>query len=288
MLDSQNMTTLSISKGDREKLSALAMELGLKWGKRGNATRLVEMIARRELGVATQSRWNEERLRSLVGAYHLLVDNGKVDEALELRSLLLDRPELGQLQRLKLQKQEPARTGVLLDQIKELHAYKQPYRLHYQEKSGREIALQVQFGTIVTHERHRYLDCRVQELGEYDIPELRHNRSLRIDHILKVELNEEGEWRDDQDRVLVEMHLFEGLVDGYEGAPHTSEETQRIELAGETVLRVRRFVSNSFWFLREVLPYGERCEIVSPKSLREQFILRLQTLYSRYGKSPAG
>ncbi|UFP93599.1 helix-turn-helix transcriptional regulator [Gloeobacter morelensis] len=288
-IDPQNMTTLSIQKDDREKLSQLAAELGLRWGKRGNATRLVEMIARRQYAVTTRPRWSEERLRSLTAAFEFLNNAGQLEDAQQLGELLLERPELGNLQRTRLQKQAVRPHSPWLVMLEECCTYHLPFRVLYEESNGRRVDLTVRWADIDFKEKHQYLECWVEEPGTRDIAELVHNRSLRIDKIVEVKPDEQGEWRTaGLDRVLVEMHLFGDLADAYQGRP--GEDARLIEDDGERRLLVRRFVSNSFWFLREIFPHGENCAVVSPESLRERLRERIAKLAYRYGLSihPAG
>jgi predicted DNA-binding transcriptional regulator YafY len=46
------------------------------------------------------------------------------------------------------------------------------------------------------------------------------------------------------------------------------------------IRRVVRKVSNTFWFLREVMQYGEDCEIISPESLRKRMQQKANALWS--------
>jgi predicted DNA-binding transcriptional regulator YafY len=53
------------------------------------------------------------------------------------------------------------------------------------------------------------------------------------------------------------------MVKAYEAKPNDISN----EVVGE-VRQVVRKVSNPFWLVREVLRYGENCEIVSPENVR--------------------
>jgi predicted DNA-binding transcriptional regulator YafY len=48
------------------------------------------------------------------------------------------------------------------------------------------------------------------------------------------------------------------------------------------IRRVVRKVSNTFWFLREVMQYGEDCEIVSPESVRDRVKQKLRLQCQQY------
>jgi len=45
---------------------------------------------------------------------------------------------------------------------------------------------------------------------------------------------------------------------------------------------VVRRIANTFWFFRELLPYGEDCVVVGSESLRDRFITKLRSLHARY------
>jgi predicted DNA-binding transcriptional regulator YafY len=48
------------------------------------------------------------------------------------------------------------------------------------------------------------------------------------------------------------------------------------------IRRVVRKVSNTFWFLREVMQYGEDCVIVSPESVRDRVKQKLRLQCQQY------
>ncbi len=48
------------------------------------------------------------------------------------------------------------------------------------------------------------------------------------------------------------------------------------------VRRVVRQVSNTFWLCRELLRYGDDCELIAPQSVRDRFRDKILTLAQRY------
>lgn len=48
------------------------------------------------------------------------------------------------------------------------------------------------------------------------------------------------------------------------------------------VLQVVRRISNTFWFIREVLPYGKDCVIVAPMPVRDRLIDELKAALENY------
>ena len=67
------------------------------------------------------------------------------------------------------------------------------------------------------------------------------------------------------------------MVKAYEAKPNDISN----EVVGE-VRQVVRKVSNPFWLVREVLRYGENCEIVSPENVRSLIKAKLIILCQNY------
>ena len=79
---------------DKAQLEKIALEFGMKWGDRPNISKLVEAIARRKLVIAANYNWSEILITALKQAVDALVDAGKLEEALVVADLLLERSEL--------------------------------------------------------------------------------------------------------------------------------------------------------------------------------------------------
>ncbi|MBD2102395.1 YafY family protein [Leptolyngbya sp. FACHB-261] len=275
--------TLSVSERDKAQLEALAQELGMMWGDRPNITKLVEAIARRQLLVGKNNDWSEARIQMLNRVRQFLIDAGQVEDAEALASLLLERGELSAPLRKEIEHfletpPFPWRT--------ELDSYirrQQPFRLAYQDAAERAWSFTIRFARIAARERRQYLECWVEEVeGGEDIPELVHNRSLRIDRIPEAAVVPiRGEWLPDLAQVKVEMHLFAGLAFAYRAKPQ--DEVSEWIPDRPDVRRVMRPITQTFWFVREVLPYGGDCEVISPASVRDKVKAEMQRMCSRYG-----
>jgi predicted DNA-binding transcriptional regulator YafY len=48
--------------------------------------------------------------------------------------------------------------------------------------------------------------------------------------------------------------------------------------------RIIRPIASSFWFFREILPYGEDCELIAPDNLRQLFRAKVQALAAQYDR----
>jgi predicted DNA-binding transcriptional regulator YafY len=49
-----------------------------------------------------------------------------------------------------------------------------------------------------------------------------------------------------------------------------------------SIRRIVRQVSSTFWLFREIFPYGEDCELISPEPLRQRFQEKVRSLAERY------
>lgn len=165
----------------------------------------------------------------------------------------------------------------LLPQIQEtLLAYRtkekerQPFSLRYRHADGTLEDFSVLHGEVSVHESRFYLDAWVAELGGADVPALQHNRCFRLDRIQRVNGPVLGEWRDRLDSIQVVFELSGELARGsYEKHP----KDLAIEYLGtpeDPCLRVTREVTNTFWFIREILPYGRDCRVIAPGEVRER------------------
>jgi len=82
----EEMTTLMLHKSDRERPTALALELRYGWGERGSATRLMEAVASGEVPLSrTHSSWTAGRIEALLQACKGLVETGQTVHAQVIR-----------------------------------------------------------------------------------------------------------------------------------------------------------------------------------------------------------
>ena len=159
----------------------------------------------------------------------------------------------------------------------------QPFQLTYRDAADRPWSFTIRYAKIVPYERRQYLECWCEETdGNQDLPELQHNWTLRLDRIPDAALGTaRGQWRPDLDRIHVEMFLFKGLAFAYE-AKVEDITNEWLPDASSPTKRIVRTVSNTFWFFREVLRYGEDCIILSPESAQDRFKAKLRNLCQAY------
>ncbi|MBE9182550.1 WYL domain-containing protein [Oculatella sp. LEGE 06141] len=275
--------TLSISEQDKAQLEALALEFGLTWGDRPNISRLVEAIARRQLVIAPNHDWPKERVNALNRARTALIDAGEIEMAVAIAQLLLERSEITIPLRTEIE-QFIHRPALPWRVEIERYIHRQcPFQLSYQDAAERVWNFTIHYAEIAIHEERQYLDCWCEEtVDNRDLPELIHNWCLRLDRITDAAVSPvKGKWRDGLATIAVEMHLFSGLAFAYRSKTAKDEINEWLEEPPQ-VRRVVRRISNSFWFIREVLRYGKDCEIVSPDRVRDRMKREVLELYARY------
>lgn len=275
--------TLSISDEDKFQLEEIARELGITRGERANISGLVEAIARRQFLVTPDL--SKQRIEALQQAIRALIDTGQTQEAHLVATLLLEQSQLEAPLRREI---ERFLTTPPISWQLELSRYiqrQQPFQLSYQDAANRVWSFVIRYAQLLLHERRQYLDCWCDQTeGNQDLPSLAHNWCLRLDRIPEAAISPvEGKWRSTLDRVEVEIHLFRGLAFAYESKPDDIL-NEWIENAPQ-VRRVIRQVTSTFWFFREILRYGEDCEIIGPEEVRSIFKRKLQALVCNYNDS---
>jgi hypothetical protein len=273
---------LSVSEWDIAQLEAIALELGMMWGNRPNLSKLVKAIANRQLLVAPNNNWSETLITALKQAVYALTDAGKIEEALVVADLLLSRSELSFPLRREIEGFKESPPPPWRIEINRYILRQQPFRLSYQDATGCLWNFTVRHAQVVPHEERQYLDCWCEETeGNQDVEELVHNWSLRLDRIPEAGVIPiSGQWRSSLAQLPVELHLLHRLAVAYKTQ---NEDVDSELLAGEEPVRqVVRRISNTYWFIREVLRDVPDIVIVSPKSVRDRLKQKLIFLYEQY------
>lgn len=275
--------TLSIQERDKAQLEQIATEHGMLWGDRPNISRLVEAIARRELLIGRNNDWSEDRLLAVQQAMRSLMDEGQTDKAQIIARLLLERSELTMPLRSEIENLLATPVTSWRAEIDRYIRRQMPFQLTYCDASDRLWTFTIRYARIAFREKRQYLECWCEETeGNQDLPELQHNWTLRLDRIPDAALaSVPGQWRSGLDTLDAEMHIMGGLAFAYQSR---SEDILKEWLAEQpNTRRVVRRISNTFWFFREILPYGEDCVVVGTESLRNRLIVKLRSLYNQYG-----
>jgi WYL domain len=275
--------TLSLQKREKEALQQLALDLGITWGDKPNISKLVEAIAQRKLLISHNNDWPPGRIQALLSSVKALTDLGQTSEAQLIIQLLLDRSELTIPLRDELTKSLSNALPPWRQKIDELIFQQKPFRLTYRDATESEIRFTVLYGEIRLIEKRQYLACQcIESENNQDVSGLQHNWFLRLDRIqeaIVVPMNEK--WEKGLETILVEFHLTGRLAFAYEQKPLDLEVTDlEVERATKRVIRQ---ISSTFWFFREIFPYGEDCEIIGPVEVRDRFAQKVQRLAEKYG-----
>lgn len=273
--------TLSIPPGTKEQLEAIARKLQIFWGKDPSVSGLIVAIAQQTLEVGQPFTLNSNQIKALQQATKDLVDAGHVEEAQTLLALLLERGDLEAPLRKALLQQVSQPTKGWRIQVEQQIEKQQPFHMVYCNSQGQELEFTVRYAEICFYEKRFYLQIWCEETEDVvsdipDLPELWHNRCLRLDRI-KAILPLAGEWRGQLDSLKVQLQLRGWLVNAYEPKPEDLEN----EVVGDVRKIVRRVV-NPFWLIREVSRYWEDCIIVSPESIRKRVQQKLNALCCLY------
>ena len=269
--------TLSVPPGTKEKLEDIAQRLDIKWGNNPSASGLVAAIALSQLEVGQPFSLDASQVKALQKATEVLVDSGSVEEAQILLSLLVNRGNLqAPLRQSLLQKvSQPTQAWRIL--VDQQIARKQPFHVVYTNSQKQQMEYTARYAEICFYEKRFYLQIWCDQTEDsQDVPELRHNRCLRLDRINGI-LPIEGEWRGSLDFIEVYLHFKGWLANAYEDKLDDLDWK-----VVDGVKQVVRRVVNSFWLIREVFRYGQDCEIVAPDSVRKRFKQELTQLYQLY------
>lgn len=273
--------TLSVPPGTKEKLEEIARQHDILWGESPSASGLVTAIAQNQLKIVKKSL-TEPQIKALRQAVKALIDVGQIEEAKSIITLLLIQGDTEAPLRQALLQQHTQSIQGWRDRVDEFIENKQPFRLQYRNSQKQELEFTVRYAEVIFYEKRFYLQVWCEETADAlattpDLPEVAHNRCFRFDRIESIEPIS-GEWRGEFDYIKVYLHLQGWLANAYEPKLEDIENT----VLGEVRQVVRRVV-NPFWLIREVFRYGEDCIIVSPDSVRDRFIKKLQSLNQRYG-----
>ena len=274
--------TLSVSERDKTQLEAIALQFGMKWGDDPNISKLIKAIAQHELIVSKNNDWQDSRIRALHRCISALTDIGQNEQGEIIANLLLERSELSVPLRKEIE-------GFLNNcrpswrlQIDHYILRQQPFQLAYQDASERVFNFTVRYAKIRPHEKRLYLDCWCEETeGNLDIPELKHNWCFRLDGINEASVTEiTQKWLNDLDQIDVEIHLLNRLAFAYQPKP----EDKIVEWIPDQpqVKKVIRRISNTFWFIREIMQYSSECIVVSPEDVRSRIKESLIKLCQNY------
>ena len=270
--------TLSVPPGIKEQLEAIALRLGIKWGKSPSISGLLVAIAQQQVELGEPFTLSTVQVQSLSKAAKLLNDSGEIEAAQIVLALLLDRANLETPFRQQLLEQINQTAEAWRIRLNQLIDDRQPFRLFYLSKKDKVSEYTAWCAKIRLYDKRLYLEIWCEDTEPREIQELAHNRCLRLDKIVNL-LPASETWRGSIDYIEVHLHFYGGLARNYEAK---DGEDVKNEMVGE-VRHVVKQVSSLFWLFRDVMRYGKDCEIVSPENVRDRFREELKALCQQYG-----
>jgi predicted DNA-binding transcriptional regulator YafY len=272
--------TLSVPPGTKERLESIALRFNITWGKSPSPSGLVTKIAQQELEVGQTFKLTDSQVTALRQAIRELVDTGHIEEAKSVITLLIDRGDLEAPLRQDLIQQVSQSMEGWRIQVDQLIENKQPFHVVYKNSQTETKEYSVHYAEVVFYEKRHYLQIWCDETEDsQDLPELKHNRCLRLDRIQAL-FPISGAWRNSFDFIEVQMHFHNWLIKAYEPKP----DDMRDEVIG-SVRQITRRVVNPFWLIRELRRYGADCVIVSPDAVRDRFKQDLQAMLEQYNST---
>lgn len=271
------------SQDEIDALEKIAAELKFVRGQSVNVSGLIQAIAQQKIPLFPSSApWSETRQKSLVQAILALRDRGEVAATKQVAALLLECPELLPEFRSQIDSSFSPLLSPWVEKLEELMEFQLPFQLSYQDAAGRLWSYIIRYAEFAFREKRNYLEIWSEETeGNQDLPELQHNWSLRLDRIVDAGVvSIQGEWRSKLDTVEVEFDLLGGLAHAYQ--QRDNDIAVRWIGADPPTKRVTRRISNTFWFIREVLRYGKDCVVLEPEAVRQKIREQLQAACDRY------
>ncbi|WP_045056973.1 helix-turn-helix transcriptional regulator [Aliterella atlantica] len=226
-------------------------------------------IGQISLGRVTLSKLEQQTILTAVLA---LTERAELKAARTLASFALDNLLLEEELTKQLDDAASAIASPWIERIEEYIDRQQPFGLSYQDGAGRVWSYNVRFAQVIWREKRNYLECWCEETeGNRDLEELQHNWTLRLDRIIDAAIVPlEGDWHDGLDCIDVEFQLLDGFAHAY--ARRSSDITTNWQSIEPPIKQVQRRISNTFWFVREMLTYGKDCVVVVPEPVRDRMI----------------
>jgi len=269
--------TLSVPPGIKEQLEAIALRLGIKWGKSPSISGLLVAIAQQQVELGEPFTLSTVQVQSLSKAAKFLHDEGEIEAAQIVLVLLLDKGNLEPPMRQELLKQVSQTTEAWRIRLNQLIDAHQPFKLFYQSNKDQVSEYTARSAKIRLYDKRLYLEIWCDDVEPREIPELAHNRCFRLDKIVNL-LPVSETWRESIDYIKVHLHFFKGLARNYEAK---EDEDVENEMVGD-VRHVVKQVSSLFWLFRDVRRYGKDCEIILPENVRKKFREELKEMCDRY------
>jgi hypothetical protein len=262
MSKKQEGINLSLKDSDQDSLREIARELGFFHGETPSLSKLVTAIAQRKIPLA--SPLSEATQRAI--AHAAISNKADVATGIELARFLAIREEAVPVYREQMLRFLELFDFDLFDKINKTIKVKQPFQLFYQDAAQKDWSFTVKFAKLFLREQHTYLECWCEETeGNQDLAPLNHNWCFRMDRISQAGvIPVEGKW-ESLATLEVEFKLYGGLAHAYESC--TEDSSSEWISSDPPTRKVKRQITSTFWFIREILRYGKDCKVLSPPEL---------------------
>ncbi|MEB3329429.1 MAG: WYL domain-containing protein [Candidatus Sericytochromatia bacterium] len=283
MQRNQTTLTLSVPPGTKERLAAIAARLGLRWGEQPSPSKLVAAVADGTVPVGAPLGLTEAQAGALLEALKALHDTGHVPEARELAPLLTSTGHLGPTQRMavyaELSRSELPFRGVIEDAI----ASRTPVVFQYVGLKGTPSQYLARHLQLTIRERRWYVDIYSDSKPSLDIPALANNRCLRLDKVVSaVPVLHAEPWVPALASVEARLRLYGTDARYYERHADDLDVGDLLEGPDTPEREVRRRVTFSWWFVRDILRHGGACRVESPPELVDAVASHLRQAVARY------
>ena len=276
-----------------DNLSAIAEKWVFFHQGQANPSGLIQAIADGDLVLTEAVDWSFQEQEAI---YQLLVigrESGYWEAVEEIGRLALAQRNLAPSLRSSISEIVKKARLPILEVLQQLIQNQQPFKIAYNNSAGEDEIFTCTYAHLEAIERHRYLVVRVTEQNEKsEHPDLAFNRCFRLDRIVAVQPELGFKWSE-LNYIEVAFWLYGSWTSKYEPKiadvePNLIDWINSPLESGETIRQVRWRVWSIFWFLREVMRYGEM-QIISPNAVREVHIQKLlQPLkyYDKQGEIP--
>jgi hypothetical protein len=132
----------------KEQLEAIALRLGIFWGKSPSVSGLLVAIAQQKIDVGEPFTLNSTEVSALQQGIRLLIDSGYVEGARSLSQLLVSRGNLAAPLRQSLLQQAIQPTAAWRIQAEEYINNGQPFLVLYRNPKGENLAYTVRYAEI--------------------------------------------------------------------------------------------------------------------------------------------
>lgn len=265
------------SEAQIEALERLSKELGFKFGVKPNISGLIQVIADGNLllvpSVPSKSLLPLALLKAQIAKLSELANLSNKANETELLEAIANE-ELTIIPRTEPMTQIERETLELIYR-------QQPFALNYTDATGRLWNFEFLYASRVEREGKYYLEgWSSLTQGNLDIPELAHNWSLRFDRFNDAKLIplDNAQWKHDGlDTIEVTLEFKGALAYAY-----SSRDNDIDDVWEGSTRRVTRRITNTFWFVREVLSYGRSCVVVSPDNVVAKIKEELYAMVGNY------